>query len=146
MSSQNSGSHIAARRGELMAELFLQELNPLFVSRPTEDFGYDLLVGFLNKKGGTNTFAVEVKSTDHQPGTRFQLPRRAFERFAHSNIPGLLLVVDVKQNRMYYAWLITTKAAGSINVSIPLTELNDVTKKELQMQFEAADSGVAAAG
>jgi len=130
-----------------MAELFLQELGPQFVSRPTtEDVGYDLLIGFLNKKGGINTFAVQVKSTERPPGTRFRVPRRTFDRVAHSNIPGLLLVADVKHNRMNYAWLTSGQLAGSVSVSVPLIELNDETKDELQAELVAAHVGVATAG
>ena len=130
-----------------MAELLLQEFEPQFVSRPTtQDVGYDLLAGFLNRKGGINTFAVEVKSTERSPGMRFQLLRSTFDRFAHSNIPGLLLVADVKHNRMYYGWLNSKKWSGSVSVSIPLVELNDETKSQLHAQFAAADSNVAAAG
>lgn len=130
-----------------MAELFLQDLGPRFVSRPTsQDVGYDLLVGFLNKIGGINTFAVEVKATERPPGTRLQFPRRSFDRFAHSNIPGLLLVADVKRNKLYYAWLTTRAATGTTDVSLPLTELDDATTKALQAQLEAADVGASAAG
>ena len=128
-----------------MAELLLQELGPQFISRPTEDVGYDLLVGFENKKGGINTFAVELKSTARPPGTRFQLLGRAVDRFAHSNIPGLLLVADVKQNRMYYAWLNQGKAPGSAHVSIPIIEVNETTRKDLESHLKSIEHCVAAA-
>jgi hypothetical protein len=147
MSPRQSGSQVSARRAELMAELFLQELEPQFLSRPTsEDVGYDLLVGFANKKGGINTFAVEVKATQRAPGARFPLPKRTFDRFAGSNIPGLLLVADVKATRMYYAWLTSKRDRGNATVSIPLTEVNDATKKQLQKQLEAARDDLAAVG
>jgi hypothetical protein len=146
MSSKPSRSQFIARRGELMAELYLEELGPQFVSRPAQDVGYDLLVGFLNDKGGINTFAVKVESTELPPGARFHLLRRTFDRFAHSNIPGLLLVADVKQNRLYYAWLTPKKSTGSSRISIPLIELNDENKNELQEQFVAAEGGVVVAG
>jgi hypothetical protein len=130
-----------------MAELFLQELEPEFVSRPmTEDVGYDLLVGFSNRKGGINTFAVEVKATERPPAGRFQIMRHTFERFAHSNIPGLLLVADVKQNELYYAWLNATKMPGTANVSIPLIHLDQQAKAALRTQLRATDSRVSAAG
>ena len=129
-----------------MAELFLQELDPEFISRPTnEDVGYDLLVGFLNKKGGINTFALEVKATEQAPVGRFQVMRRTYNRFANSNIPGLLLVADVKQNRLYYGWLSEKAVVSTANVSVHLAELNNESKAELRRQF-AAESRVAAAG
>ena len=104
MTARNTRSGLAGRRGEIMAELFFQELDPLFVSRPTtEDIGYDLLVGFRNEKAGINTIAVEVKSTEQLLEPRFSIQRSAFNRLVHSNVPALLLVADVKQNRLYYA-------------------------------------------
>jgi len=63
MTESNSQSGLIGRRSELMAELFLQELNPKFLARPTEDFGFDFLVTFKNPKGGLNTYGVEVKGT-----------------------------------------------------------------------------------
>ena len=130
-----------------MVELFLEELGPEFISRPTSpDVGYDLLVGFMNKKGGINTFAVEVKATERPPTGRFQLTRHTFERFAHSNIPGLLLVADVKGNRLYYAWLNARKLTGTMTVSIPVIELDDASKRVLRKQLRATNGGVAIAG
>jgi len=108
-----------------MAELFLQDMEPQFVSRPTtSDAGYDFLVGFSNKKGGINTFAVEVKATEQHALPKYPLSKRVFERLSHSNIPSLLLVADVKQNRMYYAWLDSRTVTETTNtVSIPIIEL-----------------------
>lgn len=131
-----------------MVELFLQDLNPQFISRPTQDLGYDLLVGFPNDKGGVNTFAVEVKPVERPPGRGFPFQRRAFDRIAHSNLPAILLVADVKHNKLYYAWLTSRNpdGGGSNTVTVPLTEVDEVTQEELKQQFKAADAGVAAAG
>jgi hypothetical protein len=141
MSVQTSRSNLLGRRGALMAELFLQDLGPEFISRPTSDVGYDLLVGFSNKRGGINTFAVEVKSTEQPPGPKFQLLKHVFVRLSCSNIPSLLLVADVKQNRMYYAWLDAKIAAnGGQMVSIPIIELDNRTTKKLKAEFEKPSS------
>ena len=129
-----------------MAELFLQELEPEFISRPTTaDVGYDLLVGFENKRGGINTFAVEVKATERPPAGRFQIMRNTFERLAHSNIPSLLIVADVKQNQLYYAWLNARRMSGTVSVSIPLTPLDEAATSELRAKVRAVDD-VSAAG
>jgi hypothetical protein len=150
MSIQNhrSESSVASRRAELLVELFFQELNPVFISRPTiQDLGYDLLVGFSNESGGINTFAVEVKATERPMGTHLPLRRANFNRMAHSNVPGLLLVADVKQSRLYYSWLRPIEGRGrGDTVSIPLTEISDATKEELKKQFQQSNGGVAAAG
>ncbi len=147
MTTPKTQSRLIARRGELMAELFFQELDPAFVSRPTtDDVGYDLLVGFPNKKAGTNTFAVQVRATEEPVESRFQIRRNIFNRMIHSNIPALLLVADVKRNRMYFAWLKSTdeRKGGSV-VSIPVTEINEAIKKELHEQLIKVDGGVAIA-
>ncbi len=148
MNAQNSRSQLATRRANLLAELFLQDLNPVFVSKPTsEDLGYDFLVGFSNDKAGINTFAVEVKPTERPPGSRFPISRNSFDRITHSNVPGLLLVADVKQNRLYYAWLRPDDSNTARNtVSIPIAEINETTTKQLKSRLEKAEDGVAVAG
>lgn len=103
MTNKVSNTQIKSRRGELLAELFLQELKPSILARPTDDFGYDFLVGFQNTKGGINNYIVEVKSTENPLPSKFPIQKKLYDRLAHSNIPGILLVVDVKQNRFAYA-------------------------------------------
>jgi hypothetical protein len=138
---------LTSRRAELLAEVFFQELDPVFISRPTQDVGYDLLVGFRNEKAGINTFAVEVKATERPPGSRFPLPRKVFNRIVHSNVPGLLVVADVKKNQLYYAWLRSSDGEGNATtISVRVVEINDATKNELLGQFRRADARVAAAG
>ena len=144
----NSRSDLIGRRAELLAELFFQELDPVFISRPTTiDVGYDLLVGFSNDKAGINTFAVEVKSTERPPGQRFEISRSLFDRLAHSNVPGLLLVVDVKRNQLYYAWLRPSEAEiHQHTADVDLIEIDEATRRDLKKQFQIANGGVAAAG
>jgi len=122
-------------RGELMAELLLQDLGPTFVARANRNLGYDYFAGFPNSKGGINVTAVEVKATDRPVPARFLINRRAYDRLAHSNIPVLVLVADVKQNRVFYAWPKpdgASKSRGSDTVALPLVEIDDRTKAELR--------------
>jgi hypothetical protein len=144
----NSRSDLVGRRAELLAELFFQELDPVFISKPTtSELGYDLLVGFSNDKAGINTFAVEVKSTERPPAARFPIERSVFDRLAHSNVPGLLLVVDVKRSQLYYAWLRSSETEiRNHAVFVELATINEATKEELKRQFQMANGGVAAAG
>jgi hypothetical protein len=147
MNEKSSQAGLVERRADLMAELFLQELGPQFVTRPTADVGFDFLIGFANRKGGVNNIAIQLKATDRSPGNRIQLERRLFERSAHSNIPNLLLVVDVKENRLYYAWLTPDQRhSNASRISVPIEEITPATKAELRRQFETADVIVAAAG
>jgi hypothetical protein len=126
------------RRGELIAELFLQDLEPEFLARSTADFDYDFLVGFRNSRGGINNIAVEVKATERLVGDRCPISMKKYERWAHSNIPVLLLVVAVKENRLFYS-LVSSDVAGSPResrtITIQLTEIDEKTKKELRDQL-----------
>lgn len=138
MNHKQSDTSIIGHRGELLAELFLQDLNPSFVAKPTSDLGYDFFIGFPNLHGGINNYAVEVKATDRPVPSRFPLETRLYQRLAHSNIPALLIVVDVKQNRVFYAWLTNKETEQQDNahiIKIPVTEVNDAVKEELRKQL-----------
>ena len=103
MTTKKSKAHIIERRGQLIAELFLQDLNPSFVARPTSDFGYDFLIGFPNTGGGINNCAVRVEATERPVPPRFPIDAETYRLLAHSNIPALLIVADVKRNRLFHA-------------------------------------------
>jgi hypothetical protein len=144
MSTQSMKSQFTDRRGQLIAELFLDEMGPEFISRPVEDdVGYDFLVGFPNKKGGINTFAVEVKATERPPGRRITISTRVRNRLVHSNIPGLLLVADVKQNRLYYAWLTSAHLNGDSGNSVLLNPVDEKSKSELRAKFAESATDLA---
>jgi hypothetical protein len=137
MSESKSRSAYVARRGELLAELFLQDLEPEFVARATGDVGYDFLVGFLNSRGGVNNIPVEVRATERLVQNRFPLGRDQYRRFAYSNTPVLLVVVEVKHNRFFYTWISSNDAVAipeSNKVMIPLTKVDERTKEELRKQ------------
>ena len=138
MSHTRTSNEIVGRRGELLAELFLQELEPEFVARPSADFEYDFLVGFQNHKGGINNTAVEVKSTERSVGKHFPISKRRYDRWANSNIPVLLLVIDVKENRYFYAWAspeISRMKGDAETISVELTQVTDTTKAKLVEQL-----------
>lgn len=135
-----SNSQIVSRRGELLAELFLEELNPEFMARSPDQFGYDFLVGFPNSRGGINNISVEVKSTERVPRGQYVISKRLFDRLSRSNTPALLLVADVKDNKLFFAWLTSDLPASSEvaeNVRIQITEINDITKEELRDKLRA---------
>lgn len=114
-----------ARRAELMAELFIEELEPTFASKPTADVGWDLLAGFPNGGSGTNVFLIQVKGTDRPVGRTFPVRRGEVDRLAKSNLPALLLVADVSHAKLYYAWLTPDKAevGRSHTVNVPVVEV-----------------------
>lgn len=133
--SDKGKAEMVGRRGELLAELFLQELGAQFVARPTADLGYDFFVGFNNADGGVNLVAVEVKATERSVQHRYPVPKQLFRRLAHSNIPVVLLVANVKENRLFYALPSSYGPgddAGANTVQVDLTPVNDSTTNELR--------------
>lgn len=133
--NDKSRVEMLGRRGQLLAELFLQELGAEFVARPTTDLGYDFFVGFANPEGGVNMAAVEVKSTERPVQTPYVVDKTLFRRLANSNIPVLLLVANVKENRLFYALPGSFSPAvesRANTVSIPLTPLDDTSRNELR--------------
>ncbi len=144
-----SRSNLTGRRGEFACGDYSSKSSIRYSchGRQPKDVGYDLLVAFANEKAGTSTFAVEVKSTQQPLGSHFSIQRSIYDHLAHSNVPGLLLFVDVKRSRLYYAWLKPSEKKGhGDTVSVPLVEINETTKEELKRQFQRANGGVAVAG
>lgn len=142
-------AQLVERRAELMAELFLQELDPLFVTSARDsDIGYDYLIGFSNADGGVDTYAVQVRATEENAGRDIKLERRLFNRLAKSNLPALLLVIDVKNNEIFYSLPVdasdpmpTQKAA-----TVPLTHATDETKQQLRLRISGSTSRRATRG
>jgi hypothetical protein len=138
MSATSTHSDLLGRRSELLAELFLEGLQPKYLSRPSVDLGFDFLVGFINHEGGVNTFVVEVKGTERPVTSPFPVDKRSYRRLAASNIPGFLLAVDVKQNRLFYAWperRDSRRYSGNGVIRVPVIEVNDETKSELRKRL-----------
>lgn len=138
MTPSINSQQLIGRRGELMAELFLQELKPLFVARTDSlDWGVDFFVGFQNSRGGVNVAAVEVKATEGPVGPSYPLRQRTFHLLSNSNIPGFLLVIDVKLNRHYYAELHSNEQShGRTTVSVQLTEVTELTRTALVQRLQ----------
>ena len=140
MSKTVSYTNQVGYRGELMVELWLQELDPVFVARPTNELPYDFFAGFRNNRGGINSVAVEVKASERPISGRFPVDRQVYTRWANSNIPVLLVVADVKQNRLYYAFPSPDEvgsATTSEKIQVRLTEIDDRTKEELRATLVA---------
>jgi hypothetical protein len=140
MTKTISRSELVSRRGELLAELFLQELQPEFIARALANFGYDFFVGFRNPRGGNNVIAIEIKATENVLNGSFSVTKKLYGRWANSNIPVLLLVVNVKENRLFYHWPSSEVASGSqakVSMSIRLTEIDDAKKAELKDRLTA---------
>jgi len=132
---RSAREELIGRRAELMAELFLQDLEADFVARSSFDVSeYDFLAGFRNQRGGINNIAVEVKSTERFEGRTYPIPKEKYNRWAYSNIPVLLLVVDVKENRYFYAWASpdASRSTGDArDVPVEVTEITEEAREDL---------------
>jgi len=141
MNKTDNGEFVG-RRGELMAELFLQNLEPFYLARNngSKDIGIDFLVGFLNSEGGLNLIAVEVKATE-QPTKRLQISKRTHKLLASSNVPGILLIVDVKENRYFYhAPSKVEDESGKNFVTVDLVDVTHMPQELLlKLIFETRD-------
>lgn len=136
--SATSSSQVIERRIELLAELFLQDLKPSFLGKPNRDIGFDFLLGFPNSKGGVNTFAVEVRGAENFSRTSYPLPLKEYRRLANSNVEALLLVVDAKNNRLFYAKPGPGNgrvSAPNQKIDLPVTEVKEETKTVLRKQL-----------
>lgn len=140
MTETRSSAAFLGRRGELLAEIFLQGLEPTFLNRPTHDVGYDFFVGFKNSEGGLNTYGVEVKATERAVSSSFVITTHTYRRLISSNFPGLLLVVQVKQNVLFYALPQSdcNVISGNKTVTVPVTEINEKTILSLRKRLTKA--------
>lgn len=140
MSNVRTKPDYVTRRGELLAELFFQELEPEFLVRSPADFAYDLLVGFRNTKGGINNIAIGVQATERLSRNRYTVEREQYLQWANSNIPVLFLVVDAKHSRLFFAWPTPEYAKqhpDAETIAVKLTEIDDAAKKALLERFRA---------
>ena len=98
------------------------------------------MVTFRNSRGGINSFGVEVKSTDQAVQLSFGIGRKTYNQLAYSNTAILLLFANVKQNKLYFAWIDKRRAqSGAATVMIPLTLINERTKMELRRKLTTSE-------
>jgi hypothetical protein len=106
MIEQTNKTWYIARRGELLAEQFLLDLSPNYLS-PMQDtgIGIDYMAFFSRDDGTVVVIAVEVKATQQEVKGRYSIPSPQALRLLKLNIPALILVVDVKENIIYFNWI-----------------------------------------
>ena len=133
MNKTRTDPKLIGQRAELLTELFLQDLEPEFVARPAESLGYDFFAGFRNPRGVVNIVAVEVEGTESSADF-VMIPRTAYARWVNSNIPVLLLVVDVKESNYRFAWpdpeILNQKRSNVVKV--PLTKMDDESRDKIR--------------
>jgi len=96
-----------SRRGELLAEQFLLELQPdSIVASPKDNLAFDFIAIFTKPDRTPVTIGIEVKTTQHEIGGHFEIKTELALRLLKSNIPVLVIVVDAKTNEIYFNWIV----------------------------------------
>lgn len=93
------------RRADILAEMFLRDLNPKFLAQASfQGAVWDYMVAFQTTGGKLIHVAVQVRATEQPFSAKFTfaaLPQQV-NQFLKSNLPVLILIVDVKTKS--YAW------------------------------------------
>ena len=94
------------KRGELLTKQLLFELAPddlIYTGDHAEPlFNYMALL--LKPDGSPVTIAIAVKATEEEIQGIYPFKVSDLEKFKNSNIPVLILVIDVKRNQLFFNW------------------------------------------
>ena len=106
MIEQTNKTWYVARGGELLAEQFLLDLAPHYLCPMNErGIGIDYMAFFSRSDGSIVVIAVEVKATQQEIKGRYSFPASQAKRLLKLNIPVLVVVIDVKENEIYFNWI-----------------------------------------
>jgi hypothetical protein len=126
------------KRGELLTKQFLFEIEPedLIYTGDHADHLFDYMALFLKPDGSPVTIAIAVKATEEEIEGAYPFKVSDLEKFKNSNIPVLILVIDVKRNQYFLNWAknaIVTGQKESLNSEqfISVT-LRQGTREEIQ--------------
>jgi len=94
------------KRGELLTKEFLFEIEPddLIYAGDHADHLFDYMALFLKPDGSPVTIAIAVKATEDKINGVSPFKVSDLEKFKNSNIPVLILVIDVKRNQYFLNW------------------------------------------
>jgi hypothetical protein len=123
---------VSARRAELLAELFLQDLRPSALEKTSEASDFDYLVSIRSQQT-TNLFAVEVRAWQDQPRKTYTMKYSRFRRLALLSTPCMLLIADTQNSDLYYSW-VTTLSVTHDKIDkkrIPVVRITPSTRNEI---------------
>jgi len=94
------------KRGQLLSQEFLFELAPkqAIYTGDEPDRLFDYMALFLKPDGSPITIAIAVKATEEEIEGVYPFKVSDLEKFKNSNIPVLILVIDVKRNKFFLNW------------------------------------------
>jgi hypothetical protein len=135
---------VIVRRGLAMAELFIAELQPKFITDFEVGKGIpDYVAGFVSSRGRTIVFSITVRVTTEAVADtfRFRITNTEFERFTTSNSDYLFLLTDVTHTKTYFGWIRDAEELrGQVvtrtqNLTVPVTEATPDSIQELRTQI-----------
>jgi hypothetical protein len=137
MSDKDRKTWYVGDRGELLAQIFLEDLNPISVSHTEHNSLFDYTVTFAAPNGGLRLIAVEVKATERPIKDKYVFGADVVRRLSNINVPVLILVVDVKNNAIYYTWARTAakllpQNADTTTVHVAVKRADEHKEKLLQ--------------
>jgi hypothetical protein len=94
------------KRGELLTKQLLFELAPddlIYTGDHAEPL-FNYMALFLKPDGSPVTIAITVKATEEEIEGAYPFKVSDLEKFKNSNIPVLILVIDVKRNQLFLNW------------------------------------------
>ena len=94
------------KRGQLLSQEFLFELAPkqAIYTGDEPDHLFDYMALFPKSDGSLVTIAIAVKATEEEIEGAYPFKVSDLEKFKNSNIPVLILVIDVKRNKFFLNW------------------------------------------
>jgi hypothetical protein len=134
------------RRAEILAEFLLRDLNPKFLAQATfQGAVWDYMAAFQSKQGKLINITVEVKGTENPIRDEFIFPAppQQVNQFVNSNLPVLILVVDVKTNSFAWNWASRAKVVkdphvrGHALIRLPLIKGRREAFHQLRAEIEA---------
>ena|SRR5215471_2459873 len=131
MKTHDDKAWYIGRRGELLAEEFLLELGATYVGalQQPHDSGLDCIALFAKDDGTPIVIAVQVKATEQDINVRSLLPPSLVQRLQHTNVPVLILLVNVKHNDIYFTWASDARPTTRLRQATP--EEKAVLKQEI---------------
>ena len=137
MKDKRNNPWYVEERAALLAESFLLGLGP-FELRVIQnsDVGFDYLAFFSKIDSAPVLIGVETKATEQEVNGGYPFQVAQLKRLQNSNIPILILVLDVKRNEIFFNWAQDAipekyKELLSKRSSIPI-ELRKATSEEVE--------------
>ena len=105
MTDKKNNTWYVEERGALLAEGFLLELRPAELRiMQNSEVGFDYVAFFSKADSSPVLIGVEAQATEQKVNGGYPFQVAQLKRLQNSNIPILIVVLDVKRNEIYFNW------------------------------------------